>query len=114
MELYQKLRQELYVLEEKEELDDQLQSIYEMANVRQDKELNELVGTVGLFFAFMSVILDRLPPFCDAYPGSGAVKYILPVFFFLFLLYGAKGAGFSRFLPWTWKKRRSYKFGNRS
>lgn len=65
-ELYKKLQEELYVFEEKQELDDQLQSLYEYANVQQEQQLNKIAGKLGwlgIFLALLSVVWDRMSPF---------------------------------------------------
>ncbi len=77
-ELYKKLQEELYVFEEKQELDNQLQSLYEYANVQQEQKLNEIAGSLGflgILIALLSVIWDRMEPFNEhTWPFSECVQ----------------------------------------
>lgn len=55
-ELYKKLQQEMYIFEEKDMLENQLQSLYEYANIVQDRNLNNYVLLVAILTLIATIV----------------------------------------------------------
>lgn len=55
-ELYRKLQQEMYIFEEKDMLENQLQSLYEYANIVQDRNLNNYVLLVAILTLIATIV----------------------------------------------------------
>lgn len=75
IELYQMLRRELFVIEQKDELENQLNNLYEIANMHANDSLNRKVMAltyVSIFLTLVGLFLDQC-----SYDNCGWIEFLI-------------------------------------
>lgn len=75
IELYQMLRRELFVIEQKDELENQLNNLYEIANMYANDSLNRKVMAltyVSIFLTLVGLFLDQC-----SYDNCGWIEFLI-------------------------------------